>query len=111
MPTPTRVQSYPPAMLTALEHARTHGIFRITSLTPAALRLKFYGLRKALEKADRDCFGDLNFIVKDDTLIIQSADSSDLSRDLEAALKAQGATAPSAVVANDAEDILKRLGF
>ena len=109
MPTPTRSDSYPPAMFAALDHARAHGSFLIPTQTPAALRLQFYGLKFALkreEKASETGINGISFILKPEGLLLRSIENAPFALEIEAALKAEGAKSNPI---NDAEAALDRI--
>ena len=71
MSTPLSLTAYPADMREALQLARENGEFTIPTPNPNGLRLKFYGLKRALTRAGyADECENLSFIVRGENLII-----------------------------------------
>ena len=106
-----KASSYPASMLEAFAHAQTHGELIIPTLTPNALRLRFYGLKRALAADNRhaEC---ANVVIRtrDDCLILTNSDLMPETDDIRAALAAAGAK-PAPSLASEADAILDRLGL
>ncbi len=95
-------------MLEALSAARRLGQLRIPTVTPHALRLRFYGLKAALRRENREeLCEDLVFLLEPDAIIIQTNTNSALSLDVAAALQNLGTVSPNPV--DDANAALDRI--
>jgi len=98
-------------MFQALAYARKNGQLRIPTLTPNALRLRFYSLKKALDKAGRQAEMEGIIIrMNEDSIILANADMTPEADDIRAALAAVGEK-PQVSISDEADAMLHRLGF
>lgn len=87
MSLPKTTSSYPVSMIEALQRAHAEGEVIVPTLTPAALRLQFQGLRGALRKEGRGELADMvSFFVEPDRFIIRLRANLPGIADLDAAL-------------------------
>lgn len=86
MSTPLTLNAYPADMREALQLARENGEFTIPTPNPSALRLRFYGLKRALIRAGyADEIENLTFVIRGDSLIILKATESHVTAAIQAA--------------------------
>lgn len=99
-------------MLEALTHAQETGFLRIPCENPAYLRLRFYGLLKALRKEGKTELADgLIFRIPKNTpeLVIEATGATPLDATITAAIKAAGREIPQTSPSFDAEAALERI--
>lgn len=101
MSTPRASSAYPGSMLEALHRALAEGEFRIpctARVSPAALRLQFYGLCRALRLENKPELPEaLGFYLDPDgqSLIIRLKDSGEIADTVSAALAGNSPAAPT----------------